>query len=336
MEPEDVSDDDIFGIDKRVSKRKKKIIMYSVIAAGTICLIVILALIFNLAGKFKGGTSTEEVAPNLVGEVYETIKTEYEAKGITITLDKYDYSSEIEDGKIISQSIEEGKTMPSNTIKVVVSKGAKKVKMVDVVGKDYTVAKYELEALGVVPEFEMVVDAKVLENIIISQDVEKDAEVKVGDTVKIKVSKGDGKVKVVVPNVISMSEAEATKTLQNLKFKVSVTYSPDSSRTNGIVLVQSKKQNEEAEEGTLIELTVNRLEKSKDVSIDVKDYINEATETSATLKVVAKVEGVTNTIHNSTVQSPFAPVTVTVNGFTTANISIYVNGKLVKDQTVTF
>ncbi len=336
-ELEDVTEEDIFGIDKRVAKRKKRVVMYSVISIGLICLAIILGFAFNLASKFKDKNIIEEkIAPDLVGQIYETIKEEYIEKGISIKLDKYDYHLELEEGKIISQSIEKGKTMPSNSIDVVVSKGPKKVKMIDVVGKDNTVAKYELEAIGLVPEFEFVLDQKILENIIISQDVAKDKEVKVGDVVKIKVSKGNGKVKVIVPNVISMSEEEAKKTLQNLKFKVSVNYSSDVNKINGIVLVQSKKQNEELEEGTLIELTINRLEKSKKIEIDIKEYVDEEAEESAIVKVVAKVEGVTNTIFDKTISSPFEPVSVTVNGFTTANISIYVNGKLVKDQTITF
>lgn len=337
VEPEDVSDDDIFGIDKRVATRKKKIILYSIITASLICLAIVVGLIFNILSKFNDGDKNKEnMAPDLIGQVYETVKEEYKTNGINIILDKYDYSAEIENGKIISQSIEKGKVMPSNSIDVVVSKGAKMVKMIDVVGKDNTVAKYEIEALGLVPEFEFVIDTKVLENIIISQEVEKGTEVKVGSTVKIKVSKGNGKVKVIVPNVISMDEAEAKRTLQNLKFKVSVNYSSETSKRNGIVLVQSKVQNEEVEEGTLIELTVNRLEKSKTISIDVKEYIDELVETSAVLKVIAKVEGVNQTVYDSIVASPFAPVSITINGFTTANISIYVNSKLVKDQVITF
>ncbi len=334
---EEAKEADIFGIDKRVASRKKKIILYSIIGASILALAVITFFIISIAGKVKDKNVAKELgAPELIGKVYETSKTEYALQGITINLDKYDFDQTLADGVIISQSIEKGKAMPSNNIDVIVSKGPKMVKMIDVVGKDNTVAKYEIEALGLIPEFEFVVNDKVLENIIISQSLAKDAEIKAGETVKIVVSKGNGKARVIVPNVMSMSESVATTTLQNLKFKVSVIYSQDTTMANDKVLNQSKKQNEEVEEGTLIELTINRLEKSKVVTVDIKDYIDEAVETTANLKVVAKVEGVTNTLKEVTILPPFAPIDVTVNGFTTANLSIYVNEKLVKDQTISF
>ena len=268
--------------------------------------------------------------------MYEDIKDEYKEQGLVISLEKYEFSSEYEDGQIIEQSIEAGKTLPSNRISVVVSKGAKEVEMIDTVGKEYTVVKYDLEALELVPEFEFEVDEKIGENIIISQEVEAGTKLKAGDTVKIVVSKGNGKAKVIVPNVLTMSEKEATSTLQDLKLKVNVTYSEDTSKQNGIVLSQSQKQNAEVEEGSLIELTVNRIQKSKVVTIAVGSLVESETEEDITLKVVAKVEGVSNTIYEKTVSSPYDSIDVTVNGYTTATLSIYIDGTLKNTQNVTF
>ena len=139
-----------------------------------------------------------------------------------------------------------------------------------------------------------------------------------------------------VPNVLTMSEAEAKSTLQELNLKVNITYSEDSSKANGVVLSQSQKQNSEVDEGTLIELTVNRIQKTKTVTIPVANYLDASEEEAVTLKVVAKVEGVSNTIYEKKVSSPYNSVDVSVNGYTTATLSIYINGTLKNTQNVTF
>ena len=327
--------DDVLGIPKKKKKNKK--MLFTLIGVGVICVGIIIGLAINLALKFKDDNkATITEAPDLLGQVYDEIKDEYEEQGLVISLEKYEFSSEYEDGQIMSQSIDAGKTLPSNRISVVVSKGAKEVEMIDTVGKEYTVIKYELEALEIVPEFEFKVDNKVAENIIISQDVAAGTKLKAGDTVKIIVSKGNGKTKVIVPNVLTMSEKEATTTLQELNLKVNVTYSEDTSKSNGIVLSQSQKQNAEVEEGALIELTVNRIQKSKVVTIPVASFIESDTEEDVTLKVVAKVEGVSNTIYEKKVAAPYNSIDVNVNGYTTATLSIYINDVLKNTQNVTF
>lgn len=332
--PEKTEEEDIFAKPK---KKKNKKLMFTLIGVGVVCIGIIIGLVINMVGKFKGAnTSQITVAPNLLGKVYEEAKAEYEKQGLTISLEKYEFSSEYEDGQIMSQSIDEGKELPSSRISVVVSKGAKEVEMINVVGKEYTVVKYDLEALELVPEFEFKVDEKVAENIVISQEQEKGAKLKAGDTVKIIVSKGNGKKKVLVPNVLTMSESEATSTLQELNLKVNVKYSEDTSKANGVVLSQSQKQNAEVDEGTLIELTVNRVQKTKTVTVPVANYVEKTDDSDVTLKVVAKVEGVSNTIYEKKISAPYDSVDVSVNGYTTATLSIYIDGTLKNTQNVTF
>lgn len=133
-----------------------------------------------------------------------------------------------------------------------------------------------------------------------------------------------------------MSESEAKSTLQELGLKVNVNYSEDTNKSNGVVLTQSQKQNAEVEEGTLIELTVNRIQKTKVVTIPVANYVESESEEDVTLKVVAKVEGVSNTIYEKKVSAPYDNIDVSVNGYTTATLSIYINGTLKNTQNVTF
>ena len=139
-----------------------------------------------------------------------------------------------------------------------------------------------------------------------------------------------------MPSVVGTAEAKAKSTLEAKKLKVSIGYSSDNSKNDGIVLSQSVKENKEIEEGTTVELVVNRLEKTKTITISLSSLAEGITEESISVKVTAKVEGVTNTVHNQNHQKVgemFDDFTVDVNGFTSANITIYINGEI-KEQKI--
>ena len=325
---------------KKPKSKTKKIILIVVISLVVIALGVLAGMYIN-----KVNSNNEEpqikvqVAPKLVGENYEEIKKKYEELGLTISVKKYEESAEVAEGYIMEQSVAEGETLKSNKIEVVVSKGVKKLEMIEVVGKDYTVAKYELESIGFVPEFKFVKNEEVAKNIIISQNIKKGEMIAIGTKIEIEVSEGDGKILVIVPSVIGNSEKNAKTTLEDKKLNVKVTYANDTSKADGIVLSQSLKENSEVVEGTTIELSVNRLEKTKTITISLGKFTEGITDESVSVRVTAQVEGVTNTIHNMThtkQEELFQDFTVDVNGFTYATITVYVNGEVKEQKTITF
>ena len=325
---------------KEGKKSKKKIILISIIAIVVIILGILVGSLFSTINSNRIDSEIKvEIAPKLIGEKYEDMKAKYEALGLSITVSKYEENAEVSEGYIISQSVQEGEALTSNQMEVVVSKGVKKIEMVDVVGKDYTVAKYELESLGFVPEFEFVENEEIDKNLIISQDIKKGEQVPVGSKIKIEVSNGNGKILVIVPSVIGNTEAKAKSTLEAKKLKVTVSYANDMSKADGIVLTQSYKENSEVEEGTTIELTVNRLEKTKTVTITLSTLAEGIEGETVTVKVTAQVEGVTNTLHNGShtkQEEAFQDFTVDVNGFTSAKITVYVNDEVKEQKTISF
>ena len=118
-----------------------------------------------------------------------------------------------------------------------------------------------------------------------------------------------------------------------------VSYANDMSKADGVVLTQSLKENAEVEEGSLVELTVNRLEKTKTVNITLSTLAEGIEEETISVKVTAQVEGVTNTIHNSThtkIDEIFSDFTVDVNGFTSAKITVYINDEVKEQKTISF
>ena len=280
-----------------------------------------------------------EVAPDLVGSDYEEARVKYEKLGLIIKISKYEETDEFPAGQILDQNIKKGEKIPDGKMTVVVAKGVKKITMPDVVGKDYKVAKYELEALGFKVEIKNVVSDKVEKDLVVKQSLKHKDQFVTGTKVLLEVSEGDGKDRIIVPSVIGNTEANAKSKLQKLKLVVNVSYVNDPSKSDGIVVSQSLKENKEVVEGTVIEITVNRLEKTKNVTIKLKDYTAGMEDESITVRVKAQVEGVTNTIHSRTHtkgENGYENFTVEVNGFSSAKLTIYINDKEVETVTISF
>ncbi len=335
----------IESLNENPKQRKKKIIKRIIIT-----LIIILVLVgigfltYKLVETIKENNKPivvekVDVAPDLVGSDYEEVRVKYEKLGLIIKISKYQETDELPAGQIISQNIEKGEKIPDGKMTVVVAKGVKKITMPDVVGKDYKVAKYELEALGFVVDIKNVVSDKVEKDLVVKQSLKNKEQFVTGTKVLLEVSEGDGKDRVIVPSVIGNTEANAKSKLQKLKLVVNVSYVNDPSKSDGIVVSQSLKENKEVVEGTVIEITVNRLEKTKNVTIKLKDYTANMEDENINVVVKAQVEGVTNTIHSRTHtkgENGYENFTVEVNGFSSAKLTIYINDKVVETVTISF
>ena len=265
--------------------KKKKIIIISVIAAVVVIGAIVGILVYNNSKK-QAEENKEIEVPNLVGRVYDEVVEEYSKQGIEIIKDKVEYSSEQPEGSVISQTPEKGTKTKDKKIKVVVSKGQKMVEVPDVTGKDIKVATYELEdTLGFKIEREDVVSEKVASGIIISQDAKKGETLPYGSTIKLQVSKGDGKETVVVPNVLGKTESDAKNALEALGLTVSVKYSEDKTKSNGVVIAQSYPQNQTLKQGTLVEITVNKILLTKTVTLDLLELQGGTASSADTINV---------------------------------------------------
>lgn len=319
--------------------KKKKIIIISVIAAVVVIGAIVGILVYNNSKK-QAEENKEIEVPNLVGRVYDEVVEEYSKQGIEIIKDKVEYSSEQPEGSVISQTPEKGTKTKDKKIKVVVSKGQKMVEVPDVTGKDIKVATYELEdTLGFKIEREDVVSEKVASGIIISQDAKKGETLPYGSTIKLQVSKGDGKETVVVPNVLGKTESDAKSALEALGLTVSVKYSEDKTKSNGVVIAQSYPQNQTLKQGTLVEITVNKILLTKTVTLDLLELQGGTASSADTInvKVTASIDGgAYNTVYSQSVDPSTKTVSVEINGYSNATLKVYLNSKQVKEFTVSF
>lgn len=319
--------------------KKKKIIIISVIAAVVVIGAIVGILVYNNSKK-QAEENKEIEVPNLVGRVYDEVVEEYSKQGIEIIKDKVEYSSEQPEGSVISQTPEKGTKTKDKKIKVVVSKGQKMVEVPDVTGKDIKVATYELEdTLGFKIEREDVVSEKVASGIIISQDAKKGETLPYGSTIKLQVSKGDGKETVVVPNVLGKTESDAKSALEALGLTVSVKYSEDKTKSNGVIIAQSYPQNQTLKQGTLVEITVNKILLTKTVTLDLLELQGGTASSADTInvKVTASIDGgAYNTVYNQSVDPSTKTVSIEINGYSNATLKVYLNSKQVKEFTVSF
>ena len=340
---EEIDEDD--EIEKKAKKKdpkkskKKKIIIISIIAAVVVIGAIVGILVYNNYKK-QAEENKEIEVPNLVGRVYDEVVEEYSKQGIEIIKDKVEYSSEQPEGSVISQTPEKGTKTKDKKIKVVVSKGQKMVEVPDVTGKDIKVATYELEdTLGFKIEREDVVSEKVASGIIISQDAKKVETLPYGSTIKLQVSKGDGKETVVVPNVLGKTESDAKSALEALGLTVSVKYSEDKTKSNAVVIAQSYPQNQTLKQGTLVEITVNKILLTKTVTLDLLELQGGTASSADTInvKVTASIDGgAYNTVYNQSVDPSTKTVSVEINGYSNATLKVYLNSKQVKEFTVSF
>ena len=239
--------------------------------------------------------------PNFVGMTKENAQAQADKIKIKLEFEE-EYSSDVEEGKIISQNPEykeNYKIKEKSTVSLKISKGTELVKVPKVTGMEKEEAIKTLEDLGLKVEIKEETSKKVEEGYVINQDIAENKEINVGDTVTITVSTGTGITQVSVPSVTGKTENEARTTLESAKLKVTANYEEDSSKTEGIVLKQNVESGKKVDEGTTVTITVNKAEsKSGTVTVNVKSITGgydssdtDLTDTDKKAKIDIKVDG---------------------------------------------
>ena len=145
---------------KFTNDTKKVAVISGAIAAGIALLIFAILCMTVLKGHFGTGISdkssgtsdsTQEmvVVPTFMGKTYSSISSQksfFSDFEITTT---EEYSDEVKNGYIISQSVKEGSKVPKGTkISLVISKGTEQITMIDVTKETYEAASAKLTELG--------------------------------------------------------------------------------------------------------------------------------------------------------------------------------------------
>ena len=325
----------------KIKKRKKIILIVScVVLAIILGVCIYFGIKLNNKIKQNEEANKEIEIPDVTNQKFDEIVSKYSEQGIEIVQEKSEYNSDVEEGYIISQTPEKGTMTKDKKISVVVSKGEKMVEVSeDFTHKDVKVAIYVLENAGLKVETEEVVSEDVDSGLVISQDIKKGEKVPYGSTIKLTVSKGDGKEDVIMPSVLGKSEADAKKELEDLKLTVNVKYGEDNTKSNGVVIAQNYPQNQSLKEGSLVEITVNKLMLTKNISLDLLELQGGAPldVEKINVKVTASIDGgATNTVYTGTFEPEDKTASFSINGYQSAVLKIYINDKLTKEETINF
>lgn len=292
--------------------------------------------------------------PNVVNLTQEEAKQKIEQLKLKFAY-KEEYNADVEEGHVISQdpqyinnySVKEG-----STVTVVISKGMEQTKVPKVIGMEYSKAESALTEAGLEVEKVEETSQKVEAGYVISQEIDANTEVQKGTKIKIHVSTGTGIKKVTVTSVIGKSSEEAKKILTDLKLEVNVVEDEDTSKSDGVVLKQSVDPGTSVEEGSAITITVNKIEKNKQgtVNINVKALANrhlpkssdeedDTTKTSNNVKITVMVGS--DKVYSQKVSRDTEKLNVTVEGKGNITVKVYIanedessNGILAKNATI--
>ncbi|MCX7904208.1 MAG: Stk1 family PASTA domain-containing Ser/Thr kinase [Caloramator sp.] len=242
---------------KGKNKRNKKALMIS--------LIILLFLSITALGYFAFSRYlvTKDVkVPNVVGLSKEDARKILEDNRLTMEIEGTQ-SSDLPEGAVIATIPEEGTMVKENSIiRVIISSGPKMVIVPDLKGLDLTYAETLLRNnklnLG---NIDKQYSDEIQKGYIIDQNPLSGTEVKEGTAIDLIISEGPQIRIVKVPNLLGMSLEQAKQTLKLSGLNLgTVNYGYDPNYKDGEVILQSVMDGVEVRQGTLINVTINKLD----------------------------------------------------------------------------
>ncbi len=319
----------------------------AIIILSLVLLFVVVFLITKIV--IDGGIKSKVDMPNLVGKTLEEAQNTADDLGLTLESTEV-ASSDVEEGKIVSQDPEysETKIEKGSTIKVNVSKGPEQNELPKLEGMKIEDARKTAETLGITLKEETENSDTVEAGVIIKQDTTVGTLVKSGDTVTVHVSAGVEKVK--VPTVVGMDEGTALATLKNAGLNPKVTYESNEEKEDGKVISQSIEENTETAKNSEITIVVNKIvkeQKTVNVIVDVKSIVgssssqntntskNETNEIADTVNVTISIDGVEKTQNKASItDSSFKAYSYTSTG--THEITVKVGSSYTRTRKINF
>lgn len=256
--------DDIDGDDEELDEdeagNKKtidKVITILAISVAVAIVAILAILITKIAKNFGSGssgkkndptssiedTSDKVKVPDVLGMTLEEAKKALNDEKLGFKYE-YGYSKEDDVDKVYDTNPEIGSFVDKNTtITVYISKGVKKVEMVDVIGKTQNEAEEAIikAELKYTFQYKETTDDSLIGKVE-STDPVAGTTVNAGTQVTVVLYKGKNEVNIKMPDLSNKSEADAKKELEDLGFdinNVSVEYTYDDEIKEGNVITQN-------------------------------------------------------------------------------------------------
>lgn len=257
----------------QTNKKVKKESFFKKHPAAKYVLIVLIVILIPVIGFFgtqailNVGRVKDVSLPNFVNMTRQEAETKAQEAKVKLEITE-EFSSEVEEGKIISQDppyMDGYVVKEDSTVKIVISKG-ENIKIVPkVTGLKREEAEKEIEKEELKVEVIEQASSKVEAGYVIKQEPEAEEKINAGETVKVYVSTGIKQI--TMEHVIGKKEDEAKKILTDLGFEVNVVYEDRDSGDDGVVLKQSIDVGKTVDEGTKVTLTVSKVAETKNVNV---------------------------------------------------------------------
>lgn len=322
----------------------KRVMRFNKVKVGAIALALVLAIPvsqFLLALIESGGTPQEVPVPDLAGMTVEEATTALEELGLLLEVDEEVVSSEVPEGRIVSQDpLPEMVVRAGKTVKVNISKGVEEGTIPNVIGKTQGDAVFLLESYGYqrggVSEEHSAMPA----GVVIRQSPSAGTPAESGTSVSLVVSLGPEAAPTTVPGLIGLDVDAAREALEREGLALgTIDYAPSNDYEQNIIIGQSAAPGSSALTGTEIGITISTGpdESAGSLEIDIPiDYSAAANEVFYLTIMVSDSAGVTTPINNEQRLKSDGSETFTVTGTGQGAVRIYFDGQLVREHVVDF
>lgn len=234
------------------AKKKKRNIIIGVVVA-LLCVVGVVGI--AAAALSMGGSGDKVTVPDVTNKPIAQARTTLEQAGFKVGTETEVYSSTVSTGNVVSTDPQAGEqAAKGSTIKINVSKGTEQITVPDLKGKSADDAQKALSEAGLNgQQGDTVFSDDVPEGMVASQETSAGSTANKGDTVVFHLSKGSEKV--TIPNVVGMTQSQATSKLESAGFAVSTTTETNKDVEKGNVSKQSKTGT--AAKGTTITITIS-------------------------------------------------------------------------------
>lgn len=312
-----------------------------------ILLIIALVILIPVGAFFAAqavlniGREKDVNLPNFVNMTKEQAEEEAKKLNIELKIDEQ-YDKEVELGKVISQDpgyMDNYTIKEKSIVKIVISKGSNTKIVPKVTGEKAEDAEKLIEEQELAVEKIEEASSKVEAGYVIRQEPAAEEEVNAGETVKIYVSTGIKQI--TMEYVIGETEKNGKDKLEKLGFKVTIVYEEDTSKNDGVVLKQSIGTGEQVNDGAKVTLTVNKIEKIKEgtVNINLKSLINgvietdeEGNEINPNVQVEIRVND--ETVYKQNHRKDTTNINKEITGKGTVTVKVFVDGVKEAEKTL--
>lgn len=266
---EDEDDEDWDDDEEDYDPKMEKITTILAVVAALLIGCILIFLVGRTMGVFTFGGEKAPEEQKEQAEQVEMIRVvgmhvdEAKRKLLELELSpeiKYEENSSYDAGTVLRASVQDGLMIDKGTtIVLTVAEAAEGVEVPDATGKSQTEGTALLEKEGFVVNVVESYDPQVEKGIVISQSPEAGTTAAAGSSITIRVSQGAEDNKVRVPDVVGMTEMDATATLTESGLPVgNVTETPhEDPALAGMVCYQSYSVGSYVDKGTPVDLRIS-------------------------------------------------------------------------------